>query len=101
VRVSARIREVHGARTFAGLPLELRGGRGTLRPAKVTIALTGPVSVLERMRPEHVHPYVDVAHARDGTAPVAVELSPGHAGVTVKELKPTQVAVRAARGGRG
>ncbi len=103
VRVSVRIREVHEARTFGGLAVEVRGGRGTLRPARVSVSVTGPVSVLRRMQPEHVHPYVDVSQARDGSLPVAVELSPGHAGVTVKELKPAQVMVRGAsgRGGRG
>lgn len=98
VEVTARVREVHDTRTLEGLPVAVRGGDGTLRPALVRVVLVGPASMLEKVTAADVRPYVDVAHAAPGQpAPVSVELAPGLAGVTVKEWTPTQVALRPAR----
>jgi hypothetical protein len=54
--------------------------------------------VLAQVKPEDVRAYLDAASARPGgLAPIAVELAPGHAGVTVKEWEPTHASVRPAR----
>jgi YbbR domain-containing protein len=98
VEVTARVREVHDTRTLDALPIALRGGEGTLRPAQARVVLVGPESALAKVGPADVRPYVDVAHAQAGQpAPVSVELAPGLAGITVKEWTPTQVALRPAR----
>jgi hypothetical protein len=99
--VTVRIREVHETRTFAGLPIDVRNGEGLARPAKVRVVLSGPASMLAQIRPEEVKPYLEAGAARPGgLIPIAVELAPGHAGVTVKEWEPTHAALRSARSTR-
>lgn len=96
--VTVRIREVHQNRTFAGLPIEVRNGVGQARPAQAKVVLTGPASLLALIKPEDVRPYLEAASARPGgLMPIAVELAPGHAGVTVKEWEPTHATLRSAR----
>lgn len=96
VEVTARVREVHESRTFEGLPIAIRGAEGTLRPAQATVVLSGPASALAKVTAADVRPYVEGSGKRPGDpVPVAVELAPGLAGVTVKEWTPTQAAVRA------
>jgi YbbR domain-containing protein len=99
--VTVRIREVHETRTFAGLPIDVRNGEGQVRPAQVRVVLSGPASILAQIRPEEVKPYLEAAASRPGgLIPIAVELAPGHAGVTVKEWEPTHAALRSARSPR-
>jgi YbbR domain-containing protein len=96
--VTVHVREVHETRTFGGLPIEVRNGPGQARPAQARVVLSGPASVLAQIKPEDVRAYLDAASARPGgLAPIAVELAPGHAGVTVKEWEPTHASVRAPR----
>jgi YbbR domain-containing protein len=98
VEVTVRVREFHDTRVLEGLPIAVRGGEGTPRPAQARVVLTGPASALAKVTAEGVRPYVDAAGARAGQpAPVAVELVSGLAGVTVKEWTPTQVVLRAGR----
>jgi len=98
VRVTARIREIERTRTFDGLALEVRGGTLAARPARVSVVLAGSDAALARASEAAVHPYVDAGHLKEGaTAPVAVELAPGLAGVTVRETRPSEVALRPGR----
>jgi len=99
-RASVRIREAHAKRAFDDLSLGVRGGGASVRPARVRVVLTGPASVIGRVRPSDVRPYVDVTalRGRPGPAPVSVELAPGHAGVSVYETEPAEVAVRPRKG---
>jgi YbbR domain-containing protein len=101
VRVSVRIRQVEQTRAFDGLALEVRGGSFAARPARVTVVLGGPASVLARVESGSVHPYVDAGQLDEaGTAQVAVELGAGLTGIEVKETQPSEVALRPLRGGR-
>lgn len=96
--VTVRIREVHETRTFTGLPIVVRNGAGQARPAQAKVVVSGPASMLAALQPGDVRPYVEAAADRPGgLAPVAVELAPGHAGVSVKEWEPTHAALRGAR----
>jgi YbbR domain-containing protein len=97
VRVTARIREVYGKRTFEGLPVAVRGGTAQLRPAAVRVVVTGPVSVLGPIEPAQVRPYVTVVKEGMDRAVVAVELASGLTAVTVLETDPAEVGLRAAR----
>lgn len=94
VRVTARIREVQATRAIDGVEVEVRGGTLPVQPARVRVVLTGPASALGRVNPDEVHAYVEAARLKNGSAPVAVEMSPGQAGVTLKETVPAQVSVR-------
>jgi YbbR domain-containing protein len=94
VRVTARIREVQETRALEGVEVEVRGGTFAVSPARVRVLLTGPASMLARVRPAEVHAYVEAARAKEGNIPVAVEMAPGQAGVTLKETVPAQVTVR-------
>lgn len=96
--VTVRIREVHEVRTLHGLPIEVRNGPGQPRPAEARVVLSGPASMLARVKPEDVRAYVEAEGGRPGgLAPIAVELAPGHAGVTVKEWVPTHASIRPPR----
>ena len=94
VRVTARIREVQEARAIEDVPVEVRGGTLTPVPPRVRVVLTGPASALARVKPADVKAYVEAARVKNGVAPVTVEMSPGQAGVTLKEAVPSQVSVR-------
>jgi YbbR domain-containing protein len=96
--VTVRIREVHEARTLSGVPIEVRNGSGTARPAQARVVLTGPASMLAQVKPEDVRAYVEAAGEQSGgLVPIAVELAAGHAGLTVKEWEPTHAAIRPPR----
>jgi hypothetical protein len=94
VRVTARVREVQEVREYAGLRVELRGLEGAVRPASVTVVLSGTASALRGTPAAHVRPYVQASALRGRVAAVAVEIAPGHAGVAVKETRPATVSVR-------
>lgn len=94
VRVTARIREVQDTRALEGVEVEVRGGAFPVQPSRVRVVLTGPTSALARVKPAQVHAYVEAARVKNGSAPVAVEMVPGQAGVTLKEAVPSQVSVR-------
>lgn len=97
VRVTARIREVEESRTLAGLEVEVRGGRATLRPAAVEVVLSGPASVMARLHASDVRPFVELAALGEGPtgrARVAVELGPGLAGASIVRVVPAEVQVR-------
>ena len=95
VKVTAHIREVEESRTLAGLPVTVRGGRATLRPAAVDVVVSGPASVMARLRPADVRPFLELsALGRDGRAPVGVELASGFAGVSVVKTLPAELQVR-------
>jgi YbbR domain-containing protein len=94
VRVTARIREVQDTRALEGVEVEVRGGAFPVLPARVRVVLTGPASALARVKPVQVRAYVEAARVKNGSVPVAVEMAPGQAGVTLKEAVPSQVSVR-------
>jgi hypothetical protein len=94
VRVTARIRETQKTRAF-DVEVGVRGGKATVFPPRVTVRLSGPVSVLDKMSSADIKPFVEVARARtNDRVPVEVELAAEHPGVTVKEADPAQVVVR-------
>ena len=99
VRATVRIREEEGERAVDGVPIEVRGGEASLRPASVRVVVTGPASLLRTLTLADLHASVDLAAAPPEESPaVAVDLAPGHAGLRVKEISPPSVAVRANRG---
>lgn len=98
VKVTARIREVHETRAFDAVVVEARGGSGSLRPGSVQLVLTGPAALLRKLAPGDVKAYVDLAAPAAGLSrPVAVEIAPGFAGVSLQEARPAEVAVLPAR----
>jgi hypothetical protein len=78
------------------VPVAVPEGRA-VRPASVRVVLEGPASLLRTLQPEDVRPGVDAGLEPGKEAPVKVELSPGHAGLRVKEVTPASVSVRPAR----
>jgi YbbR domain-containing protein len=97
VRATVRIQEVEGERVVEAVPIEVRGGDGVIRPSSARVVVAGPASLLASLTPADVHASVDLAAAAGASAPIAVELAPGHAGLRVKEITPPAVALRAAR----
>lgn len=98
VRVSAKIREVPERRTLGGLAVEVRGTATAARPASVDVILSGPPSAIARLKPGDVKAYVDgAALVASGRAPVAVELAPGLAGISVERISPDAVSSRNVR----
>jgi YbbR domain-containing protein len=101
VRATVRIQEVEGERVVEAVPIEVRGGDGVIRPSAIRVVVAGPASLLASLTPADVRASVDFAAAAPGaSAPIAVELAPGHAGLRVKEITPSAVALRAARPAR-
>jgi YbbR domain-containing protein len=101
VQVTAKIREEHQQRTFAGLPVDVRGGAASVRPSAVTVVVEGPVSAITRLKPEDVRPYVAISGVpAAGRMPVAIELVSGFTGVSVERSDPREVLVRPAGKGK-
>jgi YbbR domain-containing protein len=94
VRVTARIREVQETRAIDNVAVEVRGGSLAAVPPRVRVVLAGPAAALARVDPADVEAYVDASRVKNGVAPVAVEMAPGQAGVTLKEAVPSQVSLR-------
>lgn len=96
VKVIAKIREVQAQRTFDALPLGARGQPASLGAATVRVVVGGPASVVEHLSPDDVRPYVNVPSGLAGERklPVAVEISPGHAGAGVVATVPAEITAR-------
>lgn len=95
VRVTAHVRQVQEKRVFEALPVGVRGAAAQARPATVRVVLAGPAALLDRMAAADVLPYVTVTGEKPAARlPVEVELSPGHAEVSVVQVEPAEVAVR-------
>lgn len=97
VRVTAKIREAQEKRTLQNLPITVRGGAFSARPAAADVVVRGPASVMARLKASDVKPWADPAAASSSVAPVAVELAPGLTGVTVEKTSPSEVTLRAVR----
>ena len=98
VQVTAKIREVQERRTLQNLAIGVRSGAGTPRPEVAEVVVSGPASVMARLKASDVRPWVDAAAASSaGRAAVAVELAPGLAGLSVERTTPAEVQIRPAR----
>jgi YbbR domain-containing protein len=95
-RVTARVREIQERRTFEKLPVTARDGEAQVRPSTVRVVVEGPASLVRRLRPADVRPFVTVSDdaAAGGKAKVAVDL--GQEGLSVVLTDPAEVTVRAA-----
>ena len=93
VRATVRIREVEGERALDGVPVEVRNGEASVRPAAVRVVVTGPASLL-RTWWRRTCDRTSTSRApreRPRSAAVAVEFTPGHAGLRVKQVSPASV----------
>jgi YbbR domain-containing protein len=97
VLVTAQVREVTETRVVEGVEVEVRGGAGQPRPARVDVTLAGPRAALKQVDRRQVAAWADLRQATEGAAAVTVELRGAPAGVVVKETVPERVALRARR----
>jgi YbbR domain-containing protein len=97
VKVTARVAEVKGRRVFEALAVAVKGGSAQPRPASVQVTVTGPLSVLGRLTPEDLHPYVIVdpgAPSPAGAAKVALDLPPAFSGLSVVLIEPAELSLK-------
>jgi len=96
VRVSVVVRETRETRLFEGLRVEARGRPARVAPPRVDVSVAGPASQVRGLTPADLQAYVAVPRegAVPGRLPVAVQVAPGRAGVSVVETRPAQVSVR-------
>jgi YbbR domain-containing protein len=97
VKVTARVVEVQGRRLFEGLPVAVKGGSAQPRPAAVQVTVTGPQSMLGRLKSEDLHPYVTIdpaAPGPPGAARVALDLPPAFSGLVVLQIEPAEVTLK-------
>ncbi len=100
VKVTARLAEVKGRRTFEGLAVTVRGMPAPSRPFTVRVTLAGPQLLLARLEPGDLHPYVAVDPAAPvGTRPtrVALDLPPAYTGVSVELVEPAELHLKPSR----
>ncbi len=100
-KVTARVREVHEKRTFAKLDVEARGKEAQVRPSTVRVTVEGPASLVRRLRPEDVHPFVTVGGEKGGPDRLKVAVDVAQDGLSVVETEPAEVTVRPASGRKG
>jgi hypothetical protein len=103
VQVTATIQEVREIRRFEGLVLVARGRPARLVPSRVTVAVAGPASLVRALEPGDLLPHVSLptTGAVPRRLPVAVEIAPGHTGLSVLETTPAEVTVQVLRPGSG
>jgi hypothetical protein len=101
VRVTALVREAQETRTFEGLRIVARGRPARVEPSRVTVSVAGPASQVRALAPGDLQPYVALPAqgALPRRFPVAVEISSGHAGISVLETRPAEVSVHVSRQG--
>ena len=96
VQVTANVREVQETRTFAGLRVEAQGREARLTPSRVAVTVAGPGARVRALERSELKAYVTLP--REGPVPprlpVAIDLGSGHAGLSVLETRPSEVAVR-------
>lgn len=94
-RVTVKI-ERAGERVFAASHVELRnilpGLRGSTEPSVVSVVMRGAQSLLARLNPATVVPYVDVTGLGRGSYAVAVLVDPKGT-LTVASIRPAEVTV--------
>jgi hypothetical protein len=95
-KVTARVREVQEKRTFGGRAVEARGKEAQVRPATVRVTVEGPASIVRRLRPEDVRPFVTVGGDQAGAERLKVAVDLGQDGLNVVETEPSEVTVRPA-----
>ena len=100
VRVTAVVRETRETRRFEGMRVEARGRPARLSPPRVTVSVAGPASQVRGLAPYDLQAYVAMPQQGPVPArlPVAVQIAPGRAGVSVIETRPAEVSVRLLRG---
>jgi len=96
VRVTAVVREAHETRAFEDVRVAAQGRPARLVPSKVAVTVAGPASQLRTLEAAHLKAYVRVPAegAVPDRLPVTVDVAAGHAGVSVLETRPAEVAVR-------
>jgi YbbR domain-containing protein len=96
VRVSAVVREARETRVFDGLRVVARGRAARLTPSRVAVSVMGPASQVRALEPGDLQPYVGLPSdgAVPARLPVAVEIAPGQAGISVLETRPAEVSIR-------
>jgi YbbR domain-containing protein len=95
-KVTARVREVQEKRTFGGRAVEARGKEAQVRPATVRVTVEGPASIVRRLRPEDVRPFVTVGGDQAAAERLKVAVDLGQDGLNVVETEPSEVTVRPA-----
>jgi YbbR domain-containing protein len=95
-RVTARIREVQQRRTFDRLPVTAREGDAQVRPATVRVVVEGPSSLVRRLRPEDVRPFVTLSDDAAAGAKAKVTIDLGQEGLNIVSTEPAEVTVRPA-----
>ncbi len=101
VKVTARIQEVQQERRFNNLRLELRGGSFSVKPSQVAVTLHGSATALDQVRPTDILAYVEAGQAQPGAhRPIAVQIAPGHTGITVVKVAPAEAQLGALRPAR-
>ena len=96
VVVTANVREAQETRTFEGLAVAARGRPARLTPSRVAVTVAGPASRVRALEASHLTAHVTLPGSGSVPArlPVAVDVASGHAGVSVLETRPPEVAVR-------
>jgi YbbR domain-containing protein len=98
VRVTVQVGEEERTRTFEVVGVTVRGGMATLRPQAVRIVVAGPASLIDKLAPSDLRPYVDLARIETpGLVPVTVEILPGQTGLRIESVEPREIAVRPTR----
>ncbi len=99
-KVTARVREVQEKRTFGRLEVDTRGKAVKIRPATVRVTVEGPASLVRRLRPEDVRPFVSIGDDAGTAGKLKVAVDLGQDGLNVVETEPAEVTVRLPPGRR-
>jgi YbbR domain-containing protein len=96
VKVTAHLGEIKPERTFEAVAVAVRGG-GSVRPPTVRVILAGPQTVLDRLKPEDLTPYVTVDPNEEAAAPTAkvvLDLPKAFPGLSVVAVEPAELTLK-------
>lgn len=97
VLVQVAVSTIEGSVTLPNLKVEVSGLReglaGTTSPETVVVILSGPLPVLENLKPDNLRVYVDMTDQRLGTYQRTPKVELRIAGITVESILPESLEV--------
>lgn len=97
VLVQVAVSTIEGSVTLPNLKVEVSGLReglaGKTSPETVVVILSGPLPVLENLKPENLRVYVDMTDQRLGTYQRSPKVELRIAGITVESILPESLEV--------
>jgi YbbR domain-containing protein len=90
--ITIRVREKEGTRIFENIPIEVRGGSARIRPDRVRVTITGPLSKIADVELDALRAFVEAQEIRSPEkVRVAIENAGDISSISVQAIEPESV----------